>query len=113
MTTAVGRLKKRPQFLKIAAKGQKCAMPGLVLQACNNIFREHFLLPAWIHVKSDITYRKPLRVGQHIQVRAVPFEKYEKKGHQLVTFYCVLEAEGQVALECLHNAIFQVRAAAA
>jgi ribonuclease P protein component len=30
----VGRLKKRPQFLKIAAKGRKCAMPGLVLQAC-------------------------------------------------------------------------------
>jgi ribonuclease P protein component len=29
----VGRLKKRPQFLKIAAKGRKCAMPGLVLQA--------------------------------------------------------------------------------
>jgi len=33
MTSPVGRLKKRPQFLKIAAKGRKCAMPGLVLQA--------------------------------------------------------------------------------
>jgi len=30
----VGRLKKRPQFLRVAAKGKKWAAPGLVLQAC-------------------------------------------------------------------------------
>lgn len=29
----VGRLKKRPEFLRVASRGLKCAMPGLVLQA--------------------------------------------------------------------------------
>jgi ribonuclease P protein component len=31
---AVARLKKRPQFLRVAARGRKWATPGLVLQAC-------------------------------------------------------------------------------
>src|SRR5689334_16447283 len=31
--TAPTRLKKRAQFLRVAAKGRKAAMPGLVLQA--------------------------------------------------------------------------------
>jgi ribonuclease P protein component len=30
---APGRLKRRPEFLRIAAKGRKAAMPGVVLQA--------------------------------------------------------------------------------
>jgi ribonuclease P protein component len=30
---APGRLKRRAEFLRIAAKGQKAAMPGVVLQA--------------------------------------------------------------------------------
>ena len=33
MPAAVGRLKRRPDFLRVAASRRKCVMPGLVLQA--------------------------------------------------------------------------------
>ena len=34
MTPAIGRLKKRPEFLRVANRGRKWVAPGLVLQAC-------------------------------------------------------------------------------
>lgn len=36
MCAAVCTLKRRPEFLRIAAKGQKSVTPGLVLQACRH-----------------------------------------------------------------------------
>jgi ribonuclease P protein component len=36
MPAAVCKLKRRPEFLRIAAKGKKTVTPGLVLQACRN-----------------------------------------------------------------------------
>ena len=33
MSAPIGRLKKRPEFLKVASSGKKCVMPGLILQA--------------------------------------------------------------------------------
>jgi len=36
MATAVRTLKRRPEFLRIAAKGKKTVTPGLVLQACRH-----------------------------------------------------------------------------
>lgn len=36
MPTAVCTLKRRPEFLRIAAKGKKSVTPGLVLQACRH-----------------------------------------------------------------------------
>jgi ribonuclease P protein component len=34
MRAAVGGLTRRPEFLRIAAKGRKYVTPGLILQAC-------------------------------------------------------------------------------
>lgn len=36
MRAAVCTLKRRPEFLRIAAKGKKTVTPGLVLQACRH-----------------------------------------------------------------------------
>ena len=82
--------------------------PGLVLQAANDIFKENFLLPAWIHVSSQITFREVLRVGQSLEVRAVPVEKFEKKGHQFVELIVGIISRGNLALEVRHKAIFKV-----
>jgi hypothetical protein len=86
--------------------------PGLVLQGANNVFKEQFLLPAWIHVSSRITFRDVLRVGQEIEVRAVPTAKYEKKRHHFVDLYVTMLVEGKPAVEVDHQAIFKVHAAA-
>ena len=34
MTSLIGRLKKRPEYLRVAKAGRKWVTPGLVLQAC-------------------------------------------------------------------------------
>ena len=86
--------------------------PGLILQAANNVFKERFLLPAWIHMGSEIVTRAVMRAGQQIEVRAIPVEKYEKKGNQIVDLYVVMLAEGAPAMEVRHKAIFKVREAA-
>jgi len=37
MRAAVGGLTRRPEFLRVAAKGRKHVTPGLILQACRQV----------------------------------------------------------------------------
>jgi hypothetical protein len=50
-------------------------------------------------------------VGKAIEVRAVPIEKWEKKGHQFLRLYVAMFMNGALAVEVYHTAIFQVRLA--
>ncbi len=86
--------------------------PGLVMRAANWVLKHQFVLPAWIHMSSKVNFRSLLRVGEEIQVRAVPVEKYEKKGHQIAVFHVLLVAGGRIAVEVVHKVIFRVRPAA-
>ena len=90
--------------------------PGLVLQAVNAVFGNHFILNPWIHVGSEIQHRAPLFVGDAIEVRAVVTEKKERKGHQFITYHASLWKEGASdagpAVEVTHTAIFRVRTVA-
>jgi hypothetical protein len=87
--------------------------PGRVLQGANDVFKNHFRLEPWIHTGSRIVQRGPLCLGDPIEIRAVPVEKWERKGHQFVTLYVVFLNAGRPAVEVLHTAIFKVRAAQA
>ena len=69
-----------------------------------------FLLPAWIHAGSRLTLRKSLQVGQSIEVRAVPIEKWKRKGHQFIKLYISMWTDNEVALEVEHTAIFSIAA---
>jgi len=83
--------------------------PGLVLRQANNVFRNRFVLPAWIHTASRITFHEPLRVGPACEVRAIPEEKWARKGHEFVRLYVAIRTGGSVAAEILHTAIFRPR----
>ena len=83
--------------------------PGRVLQGANEVFGHHFQLAPWIHTGSRIVNRGPLCLGDPIEIRAVPIEKWERKGHQFVTLYVVFLNGGQPAVEVYHTAIFKVR----
>jgi acyl dehydratase len=65
-------------------------------------------MPAWIHVGSDIRFRTLLKVGDTVEVRAVPLEKWERKGHQFVKLYLAYLRDGEIATEIFHTAIFRV-----
>lgn len=82
--------------------------PHAILAQANQVLVRQFIMPAWIHTGSEARFRQLLRVGDEIEVRAVPMEKWEKKGHQFVKLYIALWVRGQVAAEIFHTAIFRV-----
>lgn len=85
--------------------------PGWLLRRCNQIFSDRFLLGPWIHVASDIATYRPCRVGEPLEIRGVPIDKFEKKGHEFVALDILIIAAGEVAQRITHTAIFRPRQA--
>lgn len=84
--------------------------PHAVLSMANTALSNRFRLPAWLHVGSRIVFREPVRIGDDIEVRAVPVEKWRRKGHEFIELYVVYIADGAVKTEIRHTAIFKIAA---
>jgi len=82
--------------------------PHAILSQANQVLVRRYVMPAWIHTGSEIRFRRLLRVGDAIEVRAVPLEKWERKGHQFIKLYAAYVVRGEVATEIWHTAIFRV-----
>lgn len=96
--------------LPIYREGDSPALhPGFALRQANHVLRGRFVLPAWIHVASRLRFLEPLRVGQAYEVRAIPEEKWEKKGHEFVRLYVAIRNGDRTVAEVLHTAIFRPR----
>lgn len=87
--------------------------PGFILRQANHVLRTRFILPAWIHAASRITFFEALRVGPAYEVRAIPEEKWEKKGHEFVRLQVAIRCGSRTVAEVSHTAIFRPRARAA
>jgi acyl dehydratase len=83
--------------------------PGLTLRQANHVLRGRFVLPAWIHVASRLRFLEPLRIGPAYEVRAIPEEKWEKKGHAFVRLHVAVRNGNRTVAEVLHTAIFLPR----
>ena len=83
--------------------------PGFVLRQANYVLRNRFTLPAWIHTGSRIVFHDVVRVGSEYEVRAIPEEKWERKGHQMVRLYVAIRSGTKTCAEVLHTAIFRPR----
>ncbi len=84
------------------------AHPHWLLGIANRALTREYVMPAWIHVGSTVRFRKLLRVGDTVEVRAVPLEKWERKGHQFVKLYLAYVHGESIATEIFHTAIFRV-----
>ena len=84
------------------------AHPHWLLHIANRALTREFVMPAWIHVGSEIVFRELLKVGDTVEVRAVPLEKWERKGHQFVKLYLAYVRGETVTTEIIHTAIFRV-----
>jgi acyl dehydratase len=82
--------------------------PHAILSQANQVLVRSYIMPAWIHTGSEIRFRKVLRVGDEIEVRSIPIEKWERKGHQFIRLYIAYWVRGEVATEIFHTAIFRV-----
>jgi hypothetical protein len=86
--------------------------PGFVLRQANLVLRNRFTLPVWIHTASRIVFHAAARAGEAFEVRAIPEEKWLRKGHEFVRLYVCILRDGRVVAEILHTAIFRPRKAA-
>lgn len=82
--------------------------PHWLLSTANRALTREYVMPAWIHVGSDIRFRSLVRVGDTLTVNAVPLEKWERKGHQFIRLYLAYHREGVLTTEIFHTAIFKV-----
>ena len=83
--------------------------PGFILRQANFVLRKRFVIPAWIHASSRITFFEALRAGATYEVRAIPEEKWNHKGHEFVRLYVALRCGQRTVAEVLHTAIFRPR----
>jgi len=60
MTTVLGKLRNRPQFFKVAAKGRKWVTPGFILQVHSDNYEEREIAP---HENIRIGYSVSKKVG--------------------------------------------------
>lgn len=95
--------------LAIYREGERPAVhPFYFLQQCNRALSNRFVLPAWIHASSEVRFRRLLSIGQEIEIRTIPIEKWERRGHQFARLYVAMLCDGEVAMEVLHTAIFKI-----
>ena len=87
--------------------GASLLHPGFILRQANNVLRNRFTLPAWIHAGSRITFHAPLRAGAAYEVRAIPEAKWIRKGHEFVRLYVAIRSDAATLVEVLHTAIFR------
>lgn len=85
--------------------------PGLIVRQANNTLVHQYRAEFGIHTASRIVQRALLLVGQPVEVRAMPLDKWEKRGHQYVRLYVAMMVEGTPAVELDHTLIFRPRGA--
>ena len=84
------------------------AHPHWILSTANTALIREFVMPAWIHVESEIRFRELLKAGDTVKISAIPLDKWERKGHQFVKLYLAYSRDATVTTEIFHTAIFRV-----
>jgi acyl dehydratase len=82
--------------------------PHWLLSTANRALTREYVMPAWIHVGSDIRFHSLVRVSDTLTVNAVPLQKWERKGHEFIRLYLAYHREGVLTTEIFHTAIFKV-----
>ncbi len=84
--------------------------PGALLRLANSVLSETVRLGPWIHVGSTIHHRRPIEIGEAIEVRGVVTGNREHRGHRFVDLDAVLlGADGQARVWIEHTAIYEPR----
>ncbi len=82
--------------------------PYWLLHQCNEAVMQAYLIPAWIHVGSKITFFEPIQVGAQIETHVVPVARWERKNHSFVTLLISFGVGDRVRVEVEHTAIFRI-----
>lgn len=79
--------------------------PGWLLKGANSILVANVVMPAWVHVESRIQHRRPIAIGEPVQVRGIVAEAFERKGHRFIGMDVAwMAGDGPGAQELIANA---------
>lgn len=85
--------------------------PHWALGTANYILVRSYIMPAWIHVGSEITQHRALHANSTVDIAAACVEKWERKGHEFVKLDIrYTDADGLIA-RVMHTAIYKVAGA--
>lgn len=84
------------------------AHPHLLLSEVNSALTREYIMPAWLHVGSEIRLRKLLKVPDVVRSQTVVLKKWRKKGHEFALTYTTYERDGVLATDVYHTWIFKV-----
>jgi hypothetical protein len=83
---------------------------GTLLRCCNWVLTHNVILPAWIHMGSDVRNLGLAHVGDVLSARALITKNYEHKGHKWVEIDCIVVAnETKPIIRATHIAIYRPR----
>jgi acyl dehydratase len=82
--------------------------PGLLLQGANRILTANVVLPAWLHVESEVHHLQAVSVGDDVEIRARIASVFERKGHRFVVLDVRWLACGTTVAAARHTAIWQL-----
>lgn len=91
--------------------------PGELLEGANGVLMANVVLPAWLHVESEVHHLRAVSVGEAVEVRGRVVDQWERKGHQFVTLDVVWVSAGEggehgrpegVVAWARHTAIWQL-----
>jgi acyl dehydratase len=82
--------------------------PGLLLRLVNAALMDNVALGPWIHTASDCRFLGVARVGEHLAVRSVVTEMFERSGHSYVRYDALVLADERPVAEVRHEAIWRL-----
>jgi len=89
------------------------AHPGIVMSQGSRVVANQFVMPFWIHAGSIVRHRRLIRVGEQVDLRCVPIEKWKRGESDWVRFYQVYLADGEPAVEVWKTSVIKVAQRAA
>ena len=84
------------------------AHPGLLLAQGSHVVSNQFVMPFWIHASSRLLYRKVIRVGDAVELRCLPIDKWKRGANEWVRFYQVYLVDGEPAVEVWKTSVIKV-----
>jgi hypothetical protein len=82
--------------------------PALILQGANRVLMASVVLPAWLHVETEIRHLRAVRVGEDLLVRGRVGALFARGGHRLVRLDVLWSVDGEPVAAARHTAIWRI-----
>lgn len=82
--------------------------PALVMSQGSLAIQNQFVMPFWIHASSMVLTRDLIRIGDVVELRCVPIEKWKRGENEWVKFYQVYRVNNHPVVEAWKTSIIKV-----